>query len=417
MFFSFIEIVLASIYFVTLYYAIFWLLVILESPLEKNRRLGRLPSVTVVVPAFNEEENISMTAQSVLGLMYPQDRLQLIVVNDGSTDATLLRIHEFALTHADRNIVVINQQNHGKYEALNKALARATGEFFVCLDADSLVERDALRKMLPYFTSEKVGVVIPMLKVANPKNLLQKIQWYEYLINKFYNKMISRLNCLHVAPGPFSVYRAAVLRKLGGFRKGHNTEDLEIALRLQKHHYELIQMTEAEVTTIAPHNLKELYAQRNRWNRGSFLNVLDSRNILFNRSYGDFGMFYLPLVMASGFIVSVLVAITFYYQLIKPAYKTIYNLSLVNFDVLTYLRHMAFNLSWLDVDYYKLALMLFVLVITGVVVVLAHRMAHERIAAKGLFPLIAGVMFYYLLLGIVWMGVFKDLILKKWQRW
>lgn len=417
MFISWTEIVLSGIYLVTLYFTLFWLLCTLEESSERRKRLRRLPSVTVAIPAFNEESTLARSVESVLGLDYPAGKVQLIVVNDGSTDGTAAEMERIVRAHRSRNVIALHQPNQGKYRALNRALGQAAGEFFVCLDADSVVRPDALRKMLPRFTDSRVGVVIPMMKVESPRNLLQKVQWYEYIINKFYNTLISRLNCLHVAPGPFSVYRAGVLRKLGGFRKGHNTEDLEIALRLQQRHYRIVQVADAEVTTVSPMNLAELYAQRSRWNKGSFLNVLDYRRMLFNRAYGDFGMFYLPLVLFSGVLVSALVALTLYYQLAKPLFKMLYNLSLVNFDVLTYLRNLTFSISWLDMDYYKIALMLFVLGITAVVVILAHQVARESVGGQGFVSLAVAIMLYYLFLGAVWVGVFKDLVFQKWQRW
>lgn len=411
-----IGILMALIYFITLYYTIFWLLGVLKADQGKPR-IKNFPRVTVAIPAYNEEDAVCKSLYSVLALDYPKDRLQVIVINDGSTDSTLSRVRDVASSGKDRDIVILDQKNSGKYKALNKALELASGEFFVCLDSDSFVERGALKKMLPHFNSESVGVVIPMLKVADPKSFIQKVQWYEYVINKFYSSLISKLNCLHVAPGPFSIYRTDVLKSMGGYRKGHNTEDLEIALRLQRHGYQLVQVTDSQVWTNSPRNISELFAQRNRWNKGSFLNILDYKSMIFNRKFGDFGLFYLPLVFVSGFLVTLLVALTLYSELIRPLFSTIKNLSSVNFDLPTYFSHISFTLNLLDIDYYRLALALFIMSVTIAIVILSHSLAREKIGAHGFFPLLSAILFYYILLGIIWMGVFRDLIARKWKRW
>jgi len=416
--FDWVEITLAIIYMITLYYTIFWLLVALE-PERKvvHKNLKNWPMVTIVIPAYNEEQSIEKSIKSVIELDYPAKKLQLIAVDDGSTDSTLKKMKSAAKRYSSHDIMIISQKNGGKYTALNKGLSNAKGEFFVCLDADSYAKPDALRKMIPYFKSEKVGIVIPMMKVSNPKNFLEKMQWYEYLINKLYSKFISRLNCLHVAPGPFSSYRTKILRELGGFVKGHNTEDLEIALRMQRSHYKIIQVMEAEVTTVSPTNIKDLYYQRKRWNKGSLLNIIDYKSMVFNRNYGDFGMFYLPLVLLSGFFFLTIVLLGIFYQMIKPAYKGILNLSLVNFDIMTFWRNISFNFIWLDIDFYKVIMMLSAIVISITVMILAHRKASEKFGSEGFFSMVIMTFLYFLLLGVFWIGVFKDILVRKLQKW
>ncbi|MEM4369063.1 MAG: glycosyltransferase family 2 protein, partial [Candidatus Woesearchaeota archaeon] len=220
---------------ISLYFSVFWLLVFIEGDVQTRQRttkLKRFPYISVVVPAFNEETHITETLHSLLNLDYPKKRLEIIVVDDGSTDRTAEMVQSIARKFSDRKIKLIRKVNGGKGSALNAGLKKAKGELFVCMDADSIVLPDALRKALIHFEPD-VAAVLPLLKVKNPKAVVQKMQWFEYLINMFYKKLLSKLNCIHVAPGPFSVYRTAVLKEVGGFDEHNLTEDLEMTLRLQ----------------------------------------------------------------------------------------------------------------------------------------------------------------------------------------
>src|SRR3989338_2603352 len=318
--------ILWTAYFISLYFAVFWLLVLLENrPRRKAKKLERLPFVSIVIPAYNEEKKLRPTVESVLKLDYPKEKYEVIVINDGSRDNTEKTSREIIKEYKDFNIRLFSQKNKGKGAALNNGLRRSKGEYFICLDADSYVSKDALRKILPHFT-DKVAAVLPLLKVSRPKTLLQKMQWLEYLVNMFYKELMSKLDCVHVAPGPFSVYKKSILQKVGGFDENNLTEDLEISLRLQKHNYRIVQLLNTDVYTIAPSNFKELYKQRNRWYKGSVLNAITYRKMMFNRNYGDFGIIQMPTIIISGMIAMVILISLAYYML-RPQIEYIHNLS------------------------------------------------------------------------------------------
>lgn len=204
-----IEIMLWSCYLLSLYFAVFWVMVFFDTQKRQKKimfnYLRKYPKVSILIPAYNEEDSIIPTIEHVLKLEYPKRKLEIIVVDDGSTDKTAELVKKIQKTN--NNIKLIVQENKGKGAALNKGLKCSTGEYFVCLDADSFVKPDALMKLLPLFSNEKIACVLPLLKVKDPKNKLQKMQWYEYIINIFYKELMGRLNCIHVAPGPFSVYK------------------------------------------------------------------------------------------------------------------------------------------------------------------------------------------------------------------
>ncbi len=413
----YVKIVLWTAYLLSLFFAIFWFLVLIDKETKtKIRRLKRYPLVSIVIPAYNEEKNIISTLLSLIKLSYPKDKLEIIVVNDGSTDNTQRTVNEFAVQNKASYIKLINQKNKGKGAALNKGLAVSKGEFFICLDADSIVTKDALEKILPHFTSQNIGAVLPLLKVDKPKNLWQKMQWLEYIVNMFYKRLMSRLDCVHVAPGPFSVYRADVLKKIGGFDEDNLTEDLEVSLRLQSKNYRIVQLLDAEVFTIAPKTFKELYKQRNRWYKGSVINAFRYKHMMFSRKYGDFGFIQMPTIIVSGLIAIILFSSLLYYGL-KPYAKAIYNAIFIDFDFYTLVKEFKFDFNILDLNYSAILVAITMLIISIFILAKSHEKTKERLSKHGIFSLVSYLFFYFLVIGFIWVGIMLDFAFGKKQKW
>ena len=277
----FSEVVLAIVYFAALYYNVFWLLTLLEKKEISKKHWKILPPVSVLIPAYNEEDSIKETIKSVLNLDYPKDKLKIIVINDGSKDNTKEIVEN--LVKQNSNLILINQKNGGKANALNNALKQIDSEFIATLDADSFVIKDTLKNLLPYFYDEEIAAVLPSMKIKDPKNVLQRMQRIEYTINTFFRMLNERSNCIHVTPGPFSLYRTSVLKKLKGFDENCITEDLELAVRIQKNNYKILQTYDAEVYTLPPKTIKGLFYQRKRWYKGGFLACLKHKDLMFNK--------------------------------------------------------------------------------------------------------------------------------------
>jgi cellulose synthase/poly-beta-1,6-N-acetylglucosamine synthase-like glycosyltransferase len=403
---------------VSLYFAVFWFLVLIDGSSEPRRKeMKKWPSVTVIIPAYNEEDCIIPTMESVLALDYPRELLQLIVVNDGSKDRTDEKVKQAIAAHPESEILYISKPNGGKGTALNVGIKQARGEYLATMDSDSFVEPAALMKMLPRFVEDDIAAVVPAMKVRDPKNWLQRIQWYEYVVNMFYKEMMGRLDCLHVIPGPFPIYRTDVVRELGGFAENHNlTEDLEFTLRLQSRNYRIIQVMDTEVTTLAPDDTKSFYAQRNRWFKGAVMNAYSYRWMLFNRKFGDFAMIQLPTILISGVLSLILVSSFIYYSL-KPYVKFGYNLFYVDYDIWTIIKALTWHPSFWDLDFMSVVLMFIMTAISLTMIYLAHRRANESMIAKGIGPFAVFLVVYYLMLGFAWVGVARDLVFKKVQKW
>ena len=414
--FTLLEAILFVVYIITLYYTVFWLIAFVDYSPEQPSRPRRLPKVSVIVPAHNEELTLEKTCRSVFALDYPRELLELIIVNDGSTDRTL-KIASAIKRSSKSSVKVLSQENFGKWKAMNAGIAASSGEFVACLDADSTIRKDALDKMLPYFSGPEIAVVLPMLYVDSPKNLLQKVQWHEYVINMFYRKVAGFLNCIHVAPGPFSLYRKSVLLEIGGFREGFKTEDLEICMRLQSRHYKIMQITETEAYTEAPSTLGELYKQRKRWNLGSTLNILSYRGMLFNRTYGDFGVFQLPIIFLATFLASVLLVVTAYLSVLKPLSEKFTQLSLINFDIISYIANYHPHFNLLDINFFRSFVSISFLCISISVLVMSHRAIKRKVVSYGLPAAVVFMFWYYLFLGYVRLVIIKDLLLGRKNKW
>src|SRR3990167_4373094 len=291
--------------FVSLFFEVFLLITYLEVREELNREesylgkdIQKFPTVTIIVPCFNEERTVDNTIRSLLNLDYPKEKLSIIIVDDGSTDGTGRALLRF---ESHPQISVLSKENGGKYTALNLALEKVQSELVGCLDADSFVNADALRKIVPFFQDTSIMAVTPSIKVFEPKSVLQYLQKIEYSWGIFLRRMLSSIGALYVTPGPFSIFRVRVFTELGGYAHGHHTEDLEIALRMQKHRYKIVNSHGAHVYTVAPKGLGALYRQRVRWTYGFLNNAIDYRGMFFNKKYGHIGIFILPIATSSIF--------------------------------------------------------------------------------------------------------------------
>src|SRR6185312_3617990 len=341
----------ATFLYISLFVSLFFEVVLLISYFEIREEIKfeqshdglkttTFPTVTIIVPCFNEEKTVAATLRSLLSLEYPKDRLSIMVIDDGSTDGTQKALDEFR-SHAQ--IKILLKDNGGKHTALNYALENITSDLVGCLDADSFVAPDALQRMVPYFEDATVMSVTPSIKIHEPKTILQYVQKVEYSWGILLRRILASMNGLYVTPGPFSIFRVSVFKELGGYRHAHHTEDMEMALRMQKHHYKIVNAHSAHVYTVAPEKLSGLYKQRVRWVYGFLNNAIDYRDMYFNREYGNIGFFVLPIATFSVFS-TLIAAGTFIWSLLSKIPLAIARYEAVG---LTFSRpHFSFVLDW-----------------------------------------------------------------------
>jgi cellulose synthase/poly-beta-1,6-N-acetylglucosamine synthase-like glycosyltransferase len=302
----FLNVPLNILLFLTLYFEVFLLTTYFESREQfvrssaLPRMPGKHPSVTIVVPAWNEASTLAGTIDSLLALDYPKHKLHIFIVDDGSTDNTLAVAQQFLTSP---QVKVFHKENGGKYTALNLALTHATTDLIGCLDADSFVEREALKAIITYFDDPEVMAVTPSVQIHRPDNVLRRIQSAEYMVGEFTRKIFSRINGLYVIPGPFSIYRRRIFATIGTFVHGYGTEDMEMALRMQSHRMKIENAHNALVYTVSPRTPYALYRQRVRWVSGFLKNAFFKYRYMFlNKKYGNLGLLTMPFAFASIFI-------------------------------------------------------------------------------------------------------------------
>ncbi|MCX8146862.1 MAG: glycosyltransferase [Candidatus Woesearchaeota archaeon] len=354
-----------------LYTSVLFFLVFLEHRKDiKNPKPKRIPRVTIVVPAYNERKTIEKTIRSLLNLDYPKEKLEIMVIDDGSEDGT----YEIAKKFEKNGVIVIKKPNTGKANTLNFALKLSKGELFGALDADSFVEKSALKKMIGYFDNPKVMAVTPSLKIYKPKGVLQRIQAIEYLLGVYLRKVFGMMGSIHVTPGPFTIYRKSFFEKYGGYDESNLTEDIEKALRIQSKGVMVENVIDANVYTVGPDNMAALSKQRKRWYVGFFTNVMRYKK-LFSKSYGNLGVFILP----ASFVFVALAIVASIYYLTKFAtriYEGISNLVAINFDIWNLFK---FNFDAFLIDLSPLSVLALVsLMVSVTMVYIAKRSSKEN---------------------------------------
>jgi cellulose synthase/poly-beta-1,6-N-acetylglucosamine synthase-like glycosyltransferase len=247
------------------------------------RREGEQPSVSVLIPAWNEEVGILKTVRSVLDTHYPD--LQIVVINDGSTDATHEIMTSFLAENTFENgtsIKYLNLPNGGKARAMNRGLMHVTGEIIITVDADSAMAPDTIENLVKCFNDPKVGGVAGNVVVANRKKPIELMQQLEYVYGFFFKRADSLFNSVYIIGGAAAAYRCDVLKEMGGFDHSIITEDIEMSTRILNHGYKTRYASDAVVYTEGPAEIRGLCNQRLRWKHGRLLTFAKHRKLFFS---------------------------------------------------------------------------------------------------------------------------------------
>jgi cellulose synthase/poly-beta-1,6-N-acetylglucosamine synthase-like glycosyltransferase len=272
---------------------------------EEKELEDHFPSVTFLVPGWNEANTIGITVDSIFALDYPKEKLQVIFIDNNSTDNTKQIAQNYVEKY--KNFTYLFESKQGKHNAMNQGLEHVTGELVACLDADSTLAPNAMTVAAQYFKDPNIMALASCMQLRDIKTLWQRSQAVEYMLSIFWRKAYSAIDAIQVMPGPFSVFRKRVFDELGNYKSAHNAEDFEMTLRLHKNHYKIANAHKAYVYTVGPATLRGLIRQRVRWIRGFLENAWDYRDMFFKSKYGHFGLFTLP--MAAVFIFYVLYAV------------------------------------------------------------------------------------------------------------
>ena len=292
--------VLTVIYLVYMFIALYFMLLFILTFIQNRQEIFLIPksdkkySVSVLIPAFNEQDTIKSTVENVLKSDYKYLK-EIIIINDGSTDDTLNIIEQLEKKYS--KVKVLNKKNSGKADSLNNALKIAKGELVVVVDADSFPDVDAIGLMVGYFSDEQVGAVTTRILVRNRNNFIRKMQAVEYKVIAFTRKLLGFLDSIYVTPGPMALYRKSALLKIKGFDKKNMTEDIEATWHLIHDGYKIKMSFLSKASTVAPDTLKKWFKQRIRLNIGGFQTILKYKHCFFRK--GMLGFFILPFFSIS----------------------------------------------------------------------------------------------------------------------
>jgi cellulose synthase/poly-beta-1,6-N-acetylglucosamine synthase-like glycosyltransferase len=369
------NIIVYAFLFLSLYFEVFLLITYFEKQDEVHasapHKLSIYPTVTIMVPVWNEEKTVSGTINSLLQMDYPKDKLSVLAIDDGSTDGTWEVLKSF---EGNPQIKIVQKPNGGKYTALNYGLEHTESEFVGCLDADSYVDPNALNEIMPFFDDPLVMSVVPSIKVHDPKTIIQLIQKVEYAWGIFIRKVLSLIDALYVTPGPLSIFRRDVFKNLGPYKHAHNTEDLELALRMQSHNYKIVNAHRAYVYTVAPRTLKKLYKQRLRWTYGFLKNAIDYKRLFFNRKYGHLGMLVLPMATLTIFSALYFTTVTVFVT-VQSLMKRIVQIETVGIHL-----HPSFDIQWFYINTEVISFIgVCLFLITFVLILVSRKLADGKI--------------------------------------
>lgn len=219
------------------------------------------PTVSVIIAGLNEGDSVYGTLDRLWG-SYP--RLQLIVVDDGSSDNMASEAHRFAAHHP--GVLVVSKRRGGKSSALNTGLAMATGEICITVDADSELTENSIWAIIEPLSDPKIGAVAGNVRVRNAHvNLLTQLQAFEYLRSiSLGRRVLARLGLLGIVSGAFGAFRTNLLKDMGGWDVGPG-EDEDLVLRIRKLGYQIAFAPQAYCLTDSPHRWRVLTKQRRRW--------------------------------------------------------------------------------------------------------------------------------------------------------
>ena len=282
-------IILISLSYFTFFHLILWF----ESrdKLKKTAlKDSQLPTVSILVPAYNEEKIIGEALEKLMSVVYPKNKLEVIVIDDGSKDNT----YSIAKNFESKNLRVLKKKNTGKASSLNYGLRHTKHEFVAVMDADSFLERNALRQCMAYFDEDNVAAVTSHVMVKRRKTIWERMQHTEHMVISLMRKAQEQVNVINVTPGPLSIYRKRVLMKVGGFDEKSIIEDVEIDWRLLRNGYKIRMAFDAMVHSIYPDTFKMWWGQRRRWVVGGLQTFVKYFGTIFDRKSHGVGNWIVP---------------------------------------------------------------------------------------------------------------------------
>ena len=292
---------------------------------KKPKQILKFSSITIIIPAHNEEEYIAEAIESVRKAEF-DGKKQIIIVDDGSIDKT----YEIASKY--KGVKVIRTRHSGKSNSLNKALSYAKGDLVAIVDGDSCINKDALKIMTKEVERKNVVGATGIVKVRNRDKFICMWVHIEQLYNSLIRLLLSKINANIVTPGPLSMYRRKNVMEVGGFSTRGFSEDIDITIRLIRRGYKIGFAEKAVAETNMPYDVKGFLRQRTRFARG-ILNVF-KRHTQLNKTIID--IYTLPLLLFA-YIQAIIMGSFIIYQIVFGYFTYFFSKAIYfNFEVLKF---------------------------------------------------------------------------------
>ncbi len=371
--------VMGFIVFYTLYIYLDLVYILGYKNIRRKTRLppdDALPPISIVVPAYNESKRMGRILQSILSSSYPRDKMEIIVVDDGSSDDTYVIASRYPVK------VIRHKKNMGRGKAIETGVKEASYDIVVTIDADTLIDRNALKYIATAFMEQGVGGACGRLVVVGDKSVLGYGQYVEYSLGYAFTKTLrSLMGWMLIPSGAFSAYRRSLI--LDANVADTLAEDFDLGLHIIKKGYRLKYVSEAVAYTEIPRKLGDFIRQRVRWSVGGLQVIAKHHDMFLKRRYGIVGLFGLPF----HFIIGYAVLLMEFFGLSFLA-----TLAIVN-PILNYFTSYTVLLA--------LVLWLFILKIISIVLILPGAHYARKINKEKLYPynlFCYWIIYYYILL-------------------
>lgn len=278
--------------------------------------------VSVLVPAYNEAKCIEATVRSLMRSEHP---IEVIVIDDGSSDGTARIVENMCLP----NVRVVRQLNAGKPAALNRGVANARHNLIVMMDGDTVFEPGTVRELVQPFGDPRVGAVAGNAKVGNKDSLIGAWQHIEYVMGfNLDRRMYDILGCMPTIPGAVGAFRRSALKRVGGMSDDTLAEDTDITMALHRDGWRVVYAENARAWTEAPESVQQLWSQRYRWSYGTMQAIWKHRRSVVERGpsgrFGRVGLPFVSLFMVVAPLLAPLIDVFLLYGLVfGPTGKTV----------------------------------------------------------------------------------------------
>lgn len=246
------------------------------------------PRVSVIIPEWNESVGIVSTLQSLAESTHRN--LEVVVVDDGSTDDSGKKVQDFIKAYRKDygafdtpiDFVYHYKENGGKGRALNRGIQISTGDIILSIDADCVLDPDAVANFVKCFRDPHVMAAVGNVKIGSTKSLIGTVQYLEFLFSFYFKKADSLVNAIYIIGGAAGAFRREVFQRIGLYNPRNITEDIEMSVRIQAAGMRIVYASDAIIYTEGASDLRGLIKQRQRWKRGRFQTFADHRYLFFS---------------------------------------------------------------------------------------------------------------------------------------